>query len=356
MRRYKKDITPRLSEGGFAWRTPVPRIFDRHLHSIIFIYNTKEGRSNGKGGGTGFIYGVASEYDPKAFFPYLVTNKHVIEGATGDRVFVQVNKKDGGSEALDIDISHWTFHRDGDDLAIVPVRVLPRDIYEYDFIRDDLSIDNEFIEQYDIGAGDDVFMVGRFTAIDQFKKEHRRSYPVVRFGNIALGETLPVYNEKIKRYQDSYLVDMRSIPGFSGSPVIVYIQPFDVRPKDDMKSFFKKHWDERLLGITWGYIHATEEGWDADDNRKKIKVRLSSSVAGVIPVSKLQEMVMYEEFIKMRKNFDEQLKEKDKETQVSAASEDASEGNFTRKDMEDSLKKAFRPDGGQTSDEGKSKT
>lgn len=278
---------PRLSEAGFTWSLPMPRIHDAFLSSVIFIYPSEKSLKDGKGGGAGFLYGVQSEYKTSGYHPYLVTNRHVIEQVNGDKVYVQINKRDGTSAPLESNKSDWVYHHAGDDLAILQIKALPRENFEYDLVKDSFSIDDEFIDEFDIGAGDEVFMVGRFTAIDQAKTKQKvtSSNPVVRFGNIALNGLLPVWNEATGKYQESHLVEMRSIHAFSGSPVMASIQPFDVRLKDKFEEISENDLLslQRLLGITWGPIHSAVDGWDANDKKKKIKVGLPSSVTGVIP-------------------------------------------------------------------------
>jgi len=60
-------------------------------------------------------------------------------------------------------------------------------------------------------------MVGRFIGHDG----HQRNTPAVRFGNIAM---MP--DEKIKAAdgteQEGFLVELRSVPGCSGSAVYIY--------------------------------------------------------------------------------------------------------------------------------------
>ncbi len=304
----------------------MPRINNDFIKSVVFIYSSRDSLESGKGGGTGFLYGIKSQYNPNGYHPYLVTNRHVIENTKSEKIFVQINKKDGSSELCQLNKTDWTYHKNGDDLAIVQIRVLPRDIFDYYVIEETYAIDDEFIGKYDVGAGDEAFMIGRFTGIDPVKTgdKKRRCNPVVRFGNYAMNQTLPIYNEKIMNYQDSYLLEMRSIPGFSGSPVFIYINPFDIRPDTRGDDFFKTDllWEQRLLGITWGYIPSTVEGWMIEDKRKKIKVRLPSTLAAVVPISKLQEMVMYDKFIESRNKSDNLQREKDEVANVAHTSRD----------------------------------
>jgi hypothetical protein len=76
------------------------------------------------------------------------------------------------------------------------------------------------IAQFDIGPGDDVFFVGRYVN----HQGRQQNSPTVRLGIISM---LP--REKILHPRgtlvDSFLVEVRSLSGYSGSPVFLYRQP-----------------------------------------------------------------------------------------------------------------------------------
>ena len=92
-----------------------------------------------------------------------------------------------------------------------------------------------------IGPGDDVFMIGRFINRDGGQE----NTPSVRFGNISMmalrGHNAPQFIS----------VEMRSMGGYSGSPAIVYIPPFALRPEKSSigpESYFF------LLGVDRGHV------------------------------------------------------------------------------------------------------
>jgi hypothetical protein len=78
----------------------------------------------------------------------------------------------------------------------------------------------------------------------------KRTPPTARFGNIAQMPNEPVI---IKRFeQDCFLVEARSIGGFSGSPVFWHVLPFAggaYRPKGNLQL------GPLLLGVELGYIY-----------------------------------------------------------------------------------------------------
>jgi hypothetical protein len=75
--------------------------------------------------------------------------------------------------------------------------------------------------KFNVGLGDDVFMLGRFVEKDYGPM----NAPTARFGCIS---TMPSPVEQCgprKGLKDSYCLDMHSKGGYSGSPVFVYRTP-----------------------------------------------------------------------------------------------------------------------------------
>lgn len=77
------------------------------------------------------------------------------------------------------------------------------------------------IDAFRVGPGDDVFVVGRFIN----SQGKLRNIPSVRFGNIAQMPLKPIEQGRVfgEFQQESFLVEARSISGFSGSPVFLIL-------------------------------------------------------------------------------------------------------------------------------------
>jgi hypothetical protein len=77
------------------------------------------------------------------------------------------------------------------------------------------------LSEYDVGPGDDVFFVDRYVN----HEGQQRNLPTVRLGIISM---LPY--EKVEHSRgtlvDSFLVEARSLGGYSGSPVFLFIRPY----------------------------------------------------------------------------------------------------------------------------------
>jgi hypothetical protein len=194
----------------------MPRIADAYIDNAIYIYSTAEDAEMGKGiGGSGFFVHVPFPNNRKFQQTYVVTNRHVVH-STATPV-IRLNRIDGFTNSLATRQEDWTLHPDGDDVAVLPIP-LNRNEVRCMSIGMELFVTQKLIEDEDIGIGDDIIMVGRFIGHDG----RQRNTPAVRFGNIAM---MP--HEKIKAAttgseQEGFLVELRSMPGYSGSAVYIY--------------------------------------------------------------------------------------------------------------------------------------
>ncbi|QDM19182.1 hypothetical protein [Tardiphaga sp. vice278] len=215
---------------------------------------------------------------------YLVTNAHVIEGGN---CTARVNKLDGTSDVIDLDEREWITPSSGDDIAIFKMsRFLSRDVHSYVCVPNRMIATREKVAEFGIGPGDETVTIGRFINADGM----RRNTPTVRFGNIAQMPIEPIEQDRFligstKRYrQESYLVESKSISGFSGSLVFAHLSPMSKRPENKPHS-----WETFLLGISWGYIMAWEPVEGAGDGAR---VRTNTGMMGVVPAWVLSDLLM----------------------------------------------------------------
>ena len=189
------------------------------LGCSIFLYGSQADAERGANwGGSGLLVGVPSTVNPSRVHLYAATNDHVARSCP----VIRLVKKCGDAYVLPgVFGSDWYPHPDGDDIALRSLGAVPED--EYWYVPDDLLLSRtdlspaEFPDQ--ISPGDDCVMVGRY--INQEFRQFDR--PVVRFGNLAM---LPeLVRQSLRSFdQESFLVDMRSQSGFSGSPVFLYYE------------------------------------------------------------------------------------------------------------------------------------
>ncbi len=269
----------------------MPRIHDYIQDCVIYLYPSEDHAVQGeKVGGSGFLVHVPISSNPNHAVIFAVTNKHVIR--QGHSPVVRLNNKDGTLAIADFKKEQWIDHPGGDDLAVVPIG-LNTARQRISSIPREMLISQKIIEEHDIGLGDDIFVVGRF--INHEGKQ--KNTPSLRFGNIS---QMP--GDKIKQdtgfLQESFLVEAKSIGGYSGSPVFVHMLPLSSRPKkDDPKMLLTVPlpgigpW---LLGVDWGHIQSWE--WVIDDKtgkptQQKYKVRSNTGMMAVVPAWKLEELL-----------------------------------------------------------------
>ncbi len=202
----------------------MPRIPERVIQSVFFLYRSREDAEAGKDpGGTGFVLGTGLRHlcvsDGPAF--YGVTNWHV--ACQGGYSVIRLNTARGAT-VREYGPEDWHFIPRGPDVAVVPLDLeynLPQDIPHVHVAQfapqggwpgDSSNRDKPSV-------GDDVFMLGLF--VDH--KGLTTDVPSARFGNVSM---LPDPSARIEQptgyLGESYIVDMHSRTGFSGSPVFLF--------------------------------------------------------------------------------------------------------------------------------------
>ena len=248
---------------------------------------------------------------------YAVTNSHVVNhGAT----VVRLNTKDGFRAIHDIHASVWTHHPDGDDLAVCPLPLT--DAHRYQALdAKAFLITREFIAEHQVGVGDDVYMVGRFIN----HEGRQQNAPSVRFGNIARMNDEPILSESGK-WQESFLIEGRSVPGYSGSPVFLWLYLGNPRPG---QTVLRATWFHRVLGVDWCHLNQEwtvrdrngAEVADDDGRTPGYHVRGNTGMMGVIPAWKLWDLLDAPDVVEERKNADDEYAKRQRESGVSLDSE-----------------------------------
>jgi len=303
-RRWCEGWVTRRSSRGDAfsfWLPPMPRIPDEYLDCVIYLYASEQDAESGaRSGGSGFLVGVPTTDLPTNFwFLYAVTARHIIE--KGD-VVIRMKTIEGGNAIWPTDERAWTWHPAGDDLAVCLISFEPC-AHKFQFIRRADFIDKATITAMNVGPGDEAFVVGRF--INHEGKQ--QNLPTVRFGCIGQMPGEPI-KQDTGFAQESFLVEARSIGGYSGSPVFVFIPIFSERagvqnwaPDSVFQNrgpygFLKTHgpW---LLGVDWGYINDWTPLCDAAGKPvdrmepSSRQVKMNTGMMAVVPAWKLAELL-----------------------------------------------------------------
>jgi hypothetical protein len=334
-----------------VWTPPMPRIPDEWLDCSIYLYGSEADAYKGiRTGGSGFLLGFDSDSLPGLQYVYAVTNAHVIEGGS---CTVRLNTKDGAFDVRDLDERHWIIPDSKDDIAICVMSVLDLKIHKYKCVPKAMIATKEVMAEFAIGPGDETFTIGRFINADGLQ----RNLPTVRFGNLAQMPGEPIKQDRLiaglmKPFeQESFLIESKSISGFSGSPVFVTMSPFAPRPDGKQHS-----WKTHLLGVSWGYIMDWESVRAANGYPIDAKVRVNTGMMGVVPAWKLYELLMRPDMVKKRATDEDEYKKRPSTsvlTDVSSESSSppASDENPTHREDFTSLVNAAarkRPQGDQT--------
>ena len=271
----------------------MPRIGTLLERTAVFIYpNLGAAKRLENAGGTGFFLGIPIDPELINMHVYIVSVRHVIEQCNSP--VIRVNTKSGTDDLIETNLDEWYVHPEGVDLAIAAINVNPAEVEFGHFLRDHF-VDDDFIKEHEVGMGDEIAMIGRF----KHHEGRQRIIPVARFGYLATSRTQPMPNPHTRLDEESFLVEMRSISGYSGSPVVLLIEPFSRRSESGGIS---AGWHLRLLGIDWGHIETREKVLDQSgyEHPDKLQVKLNSAMSAVIPAWKLDDLLDIQELVEMR--------------------------------------------------------
>jgi hypothetical protein len=289
-----------FDDSVWVWAdTDVARTNEWFLRSCLYLYGSEDAaRSGEKAGGSACLVSVQSESRPFGLPPHLyaVTNKHVVE--KDKCTFLRYNIM---SEGFDVKATArgWLYSKK-DDLAACPI-TFPDWGWYFPISLEHFVVTEEKIKEYNIGIGDDVFMISRFIG-HEGREENK---PAVRFGNISVmpDPNDPVVTDEGK--QEAYLVEMRSVGGASGSPVFWYV-PGHV-PQPDYKERRGVMIHPLLLGVDCGHFSDPAPVLDPQDKEHPHgwHIRSNSGMAVVIPVWRIRQLLNKRRFVVAREEEDE---------------------------------------------------
>jgi S1-C subfamily serine protease len=237
--------------------------------------------------GTGFLIGTPNgkknDMGGDLYFPFLVTNKHVLKDQK--EVFLRFNPQ-SNEDSKDyplplVDDKNkilWTGHPSDDiDIAVIAInfQLLQKDQMKCYFFESDKQVltKKQMIES-GIGEGDFIYVCGfPMNLVDKTRK-----YVIVRTGIIA----------RIKNYLDGYskdfLVDSFVFPGNSGGPVINKAEMIGV---ENTKILTKCC----LLGMVQSYITYKDIAISQQTKEPRMIFVENSGLASVIPAEFILETI-----------------------------------------------------------------
>ena len=172
-----------------AW-VPVgmPKIHQRFLDAAFFLYRDdgKEPKSFVGPYGTGCVVARASTNAGEPHHYYAVSNRHVTRNAPGVSApspVIRINTFDGKHRFIEKTPDDWIFVGGNYDLAIADITDdLNTETDAVSCVPENGFITEKFVENFDVGVGDDLFMLGLFA--DQHGAE--ANAPSGRFVNVSL--------------------------------------------------------------------------------------------------------------------------------------------------------------------------
>jgi hypothetical protein len=287
----------------------MPKIPPSIIDCAFFLFKSEDDAKKGvNSGATGFLVSVDSvkypEYFNYHYYLYGVTNYHNIsKGYT----VIRINKNDGTTEIIPFNKKDWIFFPKNyrDDIAISPRLNLNNKIHKISFMHISMFVTNDLIKEYEIDIGDNVFMIGRF--MDHNGKTV--NLPSCRFGNISVMPTI-IPQETGYEKGKSYIIDLHSRSGFSGSPVFVYRTPGGNLEETDVKTgkpIRLRHNFFFLLGIHWGQF---PEKWETDVGPFKGITKGMSGMTLVIPAQRILDLLLVKKLRNQRKKGDIEFEKK----------------------------------------------
>ena len=201
----------------------MPRLNPTFKQMVFFLYGRDPKTSKVVGPlGSGFfvaLEGVRSKNWYMRHF-YAVTCWHVAvqNGAS----IIRINTTNGKSRFIELEPHEWQFIPGGDDLCAADITDRFSSDDQASSLPANLLITKVFAETEDLEIGEDGFMLGLFA--EQPGIHH--NMVAARFGNISLlaNNDAPI-EQPNRQKRPSHIFDMRSRPGFSGSPVFAYRTP-----------------------------------------------------------------------------------------------------------------------------------
>jgi hypothetical protein len=275
----------------------MPRILDQVLDCVVYLYRSfHEAHEGINVGGSGFSLAIPCEKLPTpAAHIYAVTNKHVIEAGG---ICVRLNTREGHKIVMEAQKADW-MPSEKDDLAVVPLAPLPANV-AMNAIHVDSLLSRATMERHKIGVGDDVVMLGRFIN----REGLQQNAPTARFGHISQMPGDPMQIEiagKMEIQEEAFLCEVRSIGGYSGSPVLLLPNPVYGREGEPLptdKGF--------VLGVDFCHVQNWISAFDDKGQElPHVRVPLNSGMAGVIPAWRLYDLIMSRRPLEQRRMAEE---------------------------------------------------
>jgi hypothetical protein len=282
-------------------------------------------------GGSAFFVSVPSVARPHSRrYEYLVTAQHNLDIVNDKPLYVRLNmfatdtepehaqdillvdndrgNKRGKGRATEQQQARWYRHpSDEDPQALrVDVAVCPwaacHDRFRYGAFGVGRFVNDEVLSRRDVygtelGAGDEVFIVGLFTKVTG----RRVNMPIVRIGNVAMMPEEPVPTKYLGEIE-AYLIEARSIGGLSGSPCFIRYSSEIDSANFYLLGLVHGHWQIPLGTVRDVATDATDEALSEAQQEA-----VNMGIGIVVPAQKIYDVLYCSELIEERARQDREL-------------------------------------------------
>ncbi len=235
---------------------------------------------------TGFLYGTPVGKNPEnetLYRTYLVTNRHVFEGA--EAAVVRFNPAaDGPARVYDLALKApdgtmaWISHPNKNiDVAVVGINVnlLKEHQIRFAFFNEDNHVlSRAQARDAELSEGDGVFVLGFPLGL----VGGERNYVIVRSGVLAR------IRDALAGAAPDFLVDASIFPGNSGGPVVT-------RPEFTAIQGTKNITSAMLIGMVSSYVPYKDVAISQQTKRTRVVFEENSGLAAVVPIDFVAEAV-----------------------------------------------------------------
>lgn len=250
------------------------------LNSVVAIGVQVDDDAEPRWIGTGFIYGVDTSDSEDEYYPFLVTNEHVV--SNDDILVIKMNRTDDlpANEYL-IDLKKEremiTVHPDGSDVAVylLPGSILDADRAEIYPVTDEYTLSPEKAGETGVSEGDGVFAIGFPLGLVGYEDQ---VFPIVKQGCIAR------IQDWLSGRSRSILIDANIFPGNSGGPVFL-------RPSLLAIEGTQSNPNSYLIGMVSQGIIYQDKAFSTQTGRQRITFEENSGIVEIVPSDAIMETI-----------------------------------------------------------------
>lgn len=267
------------------------RLPHEYMNCVAYLYPEESAAELGDSAGAATAFWVSHELSDEIspgkgrVATFLVTNRHVIDGGVST---LRYARNDGNVSIRIIDTNEWIFHQSDDvDLAIWEA---PADLDAKHFpINFNMMVKPKDVSALDVRLGDDVFMIGRHLGYDG----KLSNTPTTRFGHLVQFPLDKILDER-GRSHEAFLIQIPSLPGFSGSPVFLGQDQIQINAENHAVVLGQQPRRIRLLEVNLGHLPHRVPTVRADNLEENayLNALVSSGINVVVPAWDLAQMIL----------------------------------------------------------------